>query len=116
MKLKLSNNRKPAGGNVTTQRRMKLIANIERQLHSFTDDSIKVNKWYWLEEDGCYYFEIHYGKFTIELDKGMYSVQCLDESELVTNFVTIQNMVKEGKFDSQLEQLSKNIRSNFVKK
>ena len=116
MKLKLTKNRKPIGGNVTTHRRMKLINNIEKQLHSFTDDTIKVNKWYWLGEDGCYYFEVKYGKQPIELEKGMFSVQCLDESELVTNFVTIQNMIKDGQFDTQLDTLSKTIRNNFMKK
>lgn len=67
MKLKLTKNRKPVGGNVTTQRRMKLINNIERQLHSFTDNTVKVNKWYWLGEDGCYYFEVKYGKQPMNL-------------------------------------------------
>jgi len=116
MKMKFTATKKPTKSNPVTQRRMKLVTNIERQLQSFTDDEVKVNKWWWMEEDGCYYFEVRYGKKPIELQKGMYSVQCLDESELVTNLATIQRMVKQGDFDSQLETMSKSIRSNFSKK
>ena len=108
MKMKFTATKKPTKSNPVTQRRMKLVTNIKGNCNpSLT--MIKVNKWWWMEEDGCYYFEVRYGKKPIELQKGMYSVQCLDESKLVANLATIQRMVKQGDFDSQLETMSKSI-------
>ena len=114
--MKLTDNRKPMVINPITERRMKLSVAIDNQLNHLVGDDVKGGKWYWLSEDGCIYVEIRYGKTPLELKKGMYSIQCLDESELITNLNTIKAMVFDGKFDNQLASISKSIRSNFVKK
>lgn len=114
--MKLTDNRKPTVINPITERRMKLVNAIDNQLNHLIGDEIKGGKWYWLGEDGCIYVEIRYGKNPLELKKGLFSIQCLDESELITNLNTIKSMVKDGKFDNQLASISKSIRSNFTKK
>lgn len=107
---------KPTTPNPMTERRMKLFSGIEKQLNHFGDGDVKGSKWYWLEDDGCYYFEVKYGGRRLEFGKKGSSIRCIDDGEVITNLNHILVMVKNGDFDNQLSAISKAITQNFKKR
>ena len=60
-----------------------------------------------------YFLAIKYGKTSLELAKGKFSVVCKDITEVKNSLVVIRDAVQRGEFDDNLEKHSKEIRKNF---
>src|SRR3546814_19433989 len=62
--------------------------------------------WVWMDEQGTYFVPIKYGRFPLELKKGMFSVQCqnLDECEHV--LCTFRTMILAGELDDHQTKAS----------
>jgi hypothetical protein len=73
----------------------------------------KLPTWFWLDETGSYFLSIKYGKTSLELAKGKFSVVCKDISEVKNSLVVIKDSIQRGEFDNHLEKHSKEIRKNF---
>ena len=122
--LNLAPARKPTARNPVTSRRQSLLRSIEKQIqiceemehgatHVVNLHGRKQPTWFWLDETGSYFLAIKYGKTSIELAKGKFSVVCKDITEVKNSLVVIRDAVQRGEFDDNLEKHSKEIRKNF---
>ena len=110
MELKFVATKKPVAVDVVTQRRQRLVRRIDQQISlikSATEGMLSRTSWAWMDENGAYFLPIKYGRNSIELQKGMFAVQC---------DTAIRAMVLQGDFDAQLQKASTEIRSKFSKK
>ena len=116
MKLKFSEKTRPAKVDPTVQRREKLIGRIDQQI-GFVRQMIDGNRpraaWVWMAEDGTYFLPIKYGKQTIELRKGMVSIECQNLDEVEHALCEVRSLVLTGKVDEQLNIATKAIRKRF---
>ena len=110
---------KPKDTNPVLLRRNKLIRHLNSQIEKVrkfkTGEKIK-NPWFWFHDDGNIYLQIKYGKIVVELQKGKYSILCVSVDDIEENQNTVKNLVMTGGFDSLLEKVSQDLRSNFKKK
>jgi hypothetical protein len=74
------------------------------------------SSWAWMYEKGAYFLPIKYGRNSIELQKGMFAVQCDRIEDVGQGLTAIRAMVLQGDFDTQLQKASTEIRSKFSKK
>jgi hypothetical protein len=119
MELKFVATQKPVAIDVVTQRRQRLIRRIDQQISlikSATDLELPRSSWVWIDENGVYFLPIKYGRNSIELQKGMFAVQCDCIEDVGQGLTAIRGMVLQGDFDAQLQKASTEIRSKFSKK
>lgn len=118
MKLKFSNKSRPAKIGPEIQRREKLVGRIDQQI-VFARQMIEGNRqrasWVWMDEAGAYFLPIKYGKQTLELQKGMASIECQNLDEVEHALCEVRAMTLAGKLDPQLEAASQEIRERFSK-
>ena len=116
--------KKPTVRNPVTSRRQSLLRSVEKQIHICQEmengeihvegsNGRKLPTWFWLDETGSYFLSIKYGKTSLELAKGKFSVVCKDISEVKNSLVVIKDSIQRGEFDNHLEKHSKEIRRNF---
>jgi hypothetical protein len=110
--------KKPHSINPVLQRRTRLIKGINRQvllLRKYQNGEKTNRPWFWRNEEGKIYLQIKYGKTPLELSKGKFSIECSSIDDIETNLDIVESLVCIGEFDSHLEDVSKEIRSNFKK-
>src|SRR3546814_7108575 len=86
MELNFVASRGPEKASPSILRRQKLVRRIDQQIKFVRDmigGEVRRASWVWMDEQGTYFVPIKYGRFHLELKKGMFSVQCqnLDRSE-----------------------------------
>ena len=116
MELKFVSNQKPGKVDVTTLRRQKLVRRIDQQIglvRSVVEGHDPRGSWFWMDETGSYFVPIKYGRHTLELKKGMFSVQCQNVDEVEHVLCTFRGMVLNGDMDTHLTMKSAEIRNNF---
>jgi hypothetical protein len=116
MELKFVSNQKPGKVDVTTRRRQKLVRRIDQQIglvRSVIEGHDPRGSWFWMNETGSYFVPIKYGRHTLELKKGMFSVQCQNVDEVEHVLCTFRGMVLNGDMDDHLTTVSGEIRSRF---
>ena len=116
MELKFVSNQKPGKVDVTTLRRQKLVRRIDQQIglvRSVIEGHDPRGSWFWMNETGTYFVPIKYGRHTLELKKGMFSVQCQNVDEVEHVLCTFRGMVLNGDMDTHLTTVSGEIRSRF---
>lgn len=118
MELKFVSNQKPTKVDVTTLRRQKLVRRIDQQIgfvRSMIEGHEPRGSWFWMDETGTYFVPIKYGRYTLELKKGMFSVQCQNLDEVEHVLCTFRGMVLKGDLDDHLTRTSNDIRQRFRK-
>jgi len=116
MELKFVSNQKPGKVDVTTLRRQKLVRRIDQQIglvRSVIEGHDPRGSWFWMDETGRYFVPIKYGRHTLELKKGMFSVQCQNVDEVEHVLCTFRGMVLNGELDNHLVRVSGEIRKRF---
>lgn len=116
MEFKFVANQKPGKVDVTTLRRQKLVRRIDHQIglvRSVVEGHDPRGTWFWMDETGSYFVPIKYGRHTLELKKGMFSVQCQDLDEVEHVLCTFRGMVLNGEMDDHLTRVSMDIRKRF---
>ena len=119
MELKFVATKKPLAVDAVTQRRQRLIRRIDQQISlikSATEGMLSRTSWAWMDENGGYFLPIKYGRNSIELQKGMFAIQCDCIEDVGQGLFAIRAMVLQGDFDAQLQKASTEIRSKFSKK
>jgi hypothetical protein len=119
MELKFVATKKPVAVDVVTQRRQRLIRRIDQQISlikSAAEGMLPRSCWAWMDEKGTYFIPIKYGRNSIELQKGMFAIQCDCIEDVGQGLAAIRAMVLQGDFDAQLQKASTEIRGKFSKK
>lgn len=116
MDLKFSAATRPDKASPEVHRRQKLVHRINQQIgyvRQMIDGKQPRASWIWMDEAGAYFLPIKYGRQSLELKKGMFSIQCpnLDQAEVA--LCTIRAMVLQGDMDPQLQKASSEIRKKF---
>ncbi len=118
MKLKLTPKSRPKAVPPEIQRRERLVHRNDQQV-GYVRQIIEGQRpraaWVWMSTDGTYYLPIKYGKQTLELQKGMVSIECQNLDEVEHALCEVRGMALAGKLDEQLEQVSSAIRKRFKK-
>lgn len=116
MKLKFSDKARPLKVIPEVQRREKLVSRIDQQI-GFVRQMIEGSRprasWVWMDESGTYFLPIKYGKHTLELQKGMSSIECQNLDEVEHALCQVRMLTLEGKLDNQLSDATIEIRSRF---
>jgi hypothetical protein len=116
MEFKFVSNQKPGKVDVTTLRRQKLIRRIDQQislLRLVVEGHDPRGSWFWMDEAGNYFVPIKYGRHTLELKKGMFSVQCQNLDDVEHVLCTFRGMIFQGEMDDHLTRVSRDIRKRF---
>ena len=116
MNLKFVAATKPAPVTPAVNRRQRLAQRIDEQIgycKASEDGLLPRAAWAWMDESGCYYLPIRYGRQQIEFKKGMFSVECPDLDHVEHALCTIRAMVLNGDFDNQLTKVASDIRTHF---
>ena len=116
MEFKFVSNQKPGKVDVTTLRRQKLVRRIDHQIglvRSVIEGRDPRGSWFWMDETGTYFVPIKYGRHTLELKKGMFSVQCQDLDEVEHVLCTFRGMILNGDMDDLLSRTAVEIRKRF---
>ena len=116
MELKFAPETRPEKANINVTRRQKLISRINQQVEyvrQMVDGKQPGASWVWMDEAGTYFLPIKYGRQTLELKKGMFSIKCSDLDQVEHALCTIRALVISGEFDTQLEKASAAIKSRF---
>ncbi len=74
-----------------------------------------VRPWWFNAENGSICFSIRYGAKIIELAKGKPSIQVESGLDLISTLELVKEAIEVGELDSQIEQVSGALRSNFKK-
>ena len=118
MDLKLTTAQKPQKADRTTERRSKLVQQIDQQsakLDEVSDGKSVHGLWFWRVDDGTYLLSIRYGRRDLELSKGMFSIACEDLSAVKTTLEKVREMTLAGELDEALEKASAALRAKFKK-
>jgi hypothetical protein len=119
MELKFVAAKKPTNDDPIMQRRQRLVRRLDQQISlikSAVDGMPPRTSWVWMDDTGAYFLPIKYGRTFIELQKGMFAVQCDCIEDVGQGLAAIRAMVLQGDFDAQLQKASTEIRSKFSKK
>ena len=118
MELNFVANRVPEKAAPNVLRRQKLVRRIDQQIKFVQDmigGEIRRSAWVWMDDNGNYFVPLKYGRFPIELKKGMFSVQCNDLDECEHILSTFRTMILAGEFDDHITKASVEIRKRFGK-
>ena len=118
MELNFVASRGPEKASPSILRRQKLLRRIDQQIKFVRDmigGEVRRASWVWIDEQGTYFVPIKYGRFSLELKKGMFSVQCKDLDECEHVLCTFRTMILAGEFDDHLAKASTEIRKKFGK-
>ena len=116
MELKFVTAKKPENVNTAVQRRQRLVRRLDQQIgliKSTADGMLPRASWIWMDDKGAYFLPIKYGRNSIELKKGMFSIECASLDEAAQALATVREMVLNGDLDDQLAKASKDIRARF---
>jgi hypothetical protein len=139
--LKLVAAKKPTNMPPAAQRRNKLIAKLEQQIHLATahnqgetyspmhiktvtnaagervqvSQPKKIKPWWFVAENGKCCIAIRYGAKVIELAKGKSAIEVNNPAALIEALDAVKVAVQAGELDAQLEAASMKLREGFAK-
>lgn len=116
MELKFVAAKKPDVVNTAVQRRQRLVRRLDQQISlikSTADGMLPRASWIWMDDKGAYFLPTKYGRNSIELKKGMFSIECSSLDEAAQALAAVREMVLNGDLDDQLAKASKDIRARF---
>jgi len=139
--LKLVAAKKPTNMPPAAQRRNKLIAKLEQQIHLATahnqgetyapmhvktvinaagervqiSQPKKIKPWWFVSDNGKVCIAIRYGAKVIELAKGKSAIEVNNPAALIEALDAVKVAVQAGELDAQLEAASMKLREGFVK-
>ena len=73
----------------------------------------RIKPWWFQSESGKVCIAIRYGSYTLELAKGMSSIEVASAADLIKTLEVIKTAVEAGELDSQIELASQSLRSGF---
>ncbi|BEI44726.1 hypothetical protein PHIN11_10980 [Polynucleobacter sp. HIN11] len=73
----------------------------------------RIKPWWFQSEAGKVCIAIRYGSYTLELAKGMSSIEVASAADLIKTLEVIKTAVEAGELDSQIELASQSLRSGF---
>ena len=73
----------------------------------------RIKPWWFQSEAGKVCIAIRYGSYTLELAKGMSSIEVASAADLIKTLEVIKTAVEAGELDSQIELASQHLRQNF---
>ena len=117
MELKLASADRPPHADKPERRRSKLVRRIDQQLaqlKTLGDGEGWLPSWVWISDTGTYYVPLRYGRVSLELKKGMFSVECSNLDEVENALCQLRAMVVRGDLDSQLEAAAGQLRAGFA--
>lgn len=116
MALTFAAQKKPRTLDRVSQRRQKIITGIDQQvllLDQHRQGQPMKSAWFWRGDDGRYFLSIRYGRSEVELEKGMFSIQCADLDGVADALKEVRAMVLKGKLDESLQKASDTLRAKF---
>ena len=139
--LKLVAAKKPSNLSSSTQRRNKLLAKLEEQIHFATAQNQggtyapthiktitnaagervqvtqpkKIKPWWFVSESGKVCVAVRYGVKVIELAKGKTAIEVSNPAALIEALEAVKVAVQAGELDMQLEAVSLKLREGFGK-
>jgi len=96
-------------------KKVKTLKNTETGQSEIVTVAKRVRPWWFTAEDGSVCFSIRYGAKVIELAKGKPSIQVESDLDLISTLELVKKAIEAGELDSQIEQVSGALRSNFKK-
>ncbi|WP_108508645.1 DUF6641 family protein [Polynucleobacter acidiphobus] len=73
----------------------------------------RIKPWWFQSEAGKVCIAIRYGSYTLELAKGMSSIEVASAADLIKTLEVIKIAVDAGELDTQIELASQHLRQNF---
>jgi hypothetical protein len=139
--LKLVAAKKPTNMPPAMQRRTKLVAKLEQQIHLATahnqgetyapmhvktvinaagervqiSQPKKIKPWWFVSDNGKVCIAIRYGAKVIELAKGKSAIEVNNPAALIEALDAVKVAVQAGELDAQLEAASMKLREGFAK-
>lgn len=96
-------------------KKVKTVKNIETGQIETISVAKRVRPWWFNSETGAICFSIKYGTKIVELAKGKPSIQVESDLDLISILELVKKAVEAGELDSQIEQVSGALGSNFKK-
>ena len=96
-------------------KKVKRVKNAETGQTETISVAKRIHPWWFNAEDGSICFSIRYGAKVIELAKGKLSIQVESDLDLISKLELVKEAIEAGELDSQIEQASGALRSNFKK-
>jgi hypothetical protein len=91
----------------------KTIKDRETGLRKQVEVPKRIKPWWFQGEEGRVCVSVKYGSWTLELAKGMSSVEVATGEELIRALESIKTAVEAGELDQQIESASAGLRSGF---
>lgn len=102
----------------TSKRLARLVMQIDRQLYMAEPSNRKAKfrgRWWTVDLDGKATLAIKYGKVALELAKGKHAIACADTDGVTEALRQARALALEGTFNSQLADISEQVRARFKK-
>lgn len=96
-------------------KKVKTVKNAETGQSETVSVPKAVRPWWFNAENGSICFSIKYGAKIVELAKGKPSIQVESGLDLISTLELVKEAIEVGELDSQIEQVSGALRSNFKK-
>lgn len=140
--LKLTAAQQPAKLSAVTFRRNKLVMRLDEQielatatqagnvfapvkLRTYTDKETglrkqysstkRVKPWWFVADNGKLALSVRYGTKVLELAKGKYAVEVINETELVRVLGVVKTAVLNGELDAAIDNAALKLRDGFTK-
>ncbi len=96
-------------------KKVKTVKNAETGQSETVSVPKTIRPWWFNADNGSICFSIKYGAKVVELAKGKPSIQVDSGLDLISTLELVKQAIEEGELDSQIEQVSGALRSNFKK-
>ncbi len=96
-------------------KKVKTVKNAETGQSETVTVPKTVRPWWFNTDNGSICFSIKYGAKIVELAKGKPSIQVESGLDLISTLELVKEAIEVGELDSQIEQVSGALRSNFKK-
>ena len=96
-------------------KKVKTVKNAETSQSETVSVPKTVRPWWFNTDNGSICFSIKYGAKIVELAKGKPSIQVESGLDLISTLELVKEAIEVGELDSQIEEVSGALRSNFKK-
>lgn len=76
----------------------------------------RFSRWWFLGDNGSYYFSLRYGGKSIEIKPKKTSIEVADEKQLVDTIKALQEAIKAGELDAPLKKAADARKAQFQKR
>ncbi len=76
----------------------------------------RFTRWWWLGDNGSYFFSLRYGGKAIEIKPKKTAIEVADEAGLVEVIKALQEAIKAGELDGPLKKATEARRAQFQKR